>query len=285
MFNQLKTGLLLGILTGLLLLIGQLVGGFQGLTIGLVLALVMNVGSYWFSDKIVLMMYKAVPATPQQYPHLHKIVEELCHTAQLPKPKLYIIPTEQANAFATGRSPKHAAVACTEGILKLLTKEELKGVLAHEISHVKNRDILVTTIAATIAAVIGYVAFMARWAALFGGLGGRGGNQEGRGNVLELIVLAIVAPLTATLIQLAISRSREYLADETGAKTIKNGEHLAKALEKLHASVKHHPLGFGNAQTSSLFILNPFSAQGMMALFSTHPPHTERAKRLRSMKF
>jgi len=157
--------------------------------------------------------------------------------------------------------------------------------LAHEISHVKNRDILVTTIAATIAAVIGYVAFMARWAALFGGLGGRGGNQEGRGNVLELIVLAIVAPLTATLIQLAISRSREYLADETGAKTIKNGEHLAKALEKLHASVKHHPLGFGNAQTSSLFILNPFSAQGMMALFSTHPPHTERAKRLRSMKF
>ncbi len=286
MFNQLKTALLLGTLSGLLLLIGQLVGGFQGLTIGLVLALVMNVGSYWFSDKIVLMMYHAVPATPQQHPQFHKIVEELCHTAQLPKPKLYIIPTEQANAFATGRNPQHAAVACTAGILKLLNKEELKGVLAHEISHVKNRDILVTTIAATIAAVIGYVAFMARWAALFGGFGGRGGSgEEGRGNMLELLVLAIIAPLTATLLQLAISRSREYLADETGAKTIKNGEHLAKALEKLHTNVKHHPLGFGNPQTASLFILNPFSAHGLLALFSTHPPHTERAKRLRNMKF
>jgi len=285
MFNQLKTGLLLGILTGLLLLIGQLVGGFQGLTIGLVLALVMNVGSYWFSDKIVLMMYKAVPATPQQYPHLHKIVEELCHTAQLPKPKLYIIPTEQANAFATGRSPKHAAVACTEGILKLLTKEELRGVLAHEISHVKNRDILVTTIAATIAAVIGYVAFMARWAALFGGLGGRGGNQEGRGNVLELIVLAIVAPLTATLIQLAISRSREYLADETGSRLLKDSKHLASALRKLEDYGKNKPLGFGTPETANLFIVNPFKMSGIMSLLSTHPPMDERIKKLNQIKF
>ena len=283
MINQLKTAVLLAAMSGVLLLIGQLVGGVQGLSFALVIALFMNVGSYWFSDKIVLMMYRAKPATREKYPKLHSMVEELCQLANMPKPKLYIIPTEQANAFATGRNPSHAAVACTEGIMKLLTKDELRGVLAHEISHVKNRDILITTIAATIAAVIGYVAFMARWAAIFGGFGGRDNNRGG--GILELLVLAIVAPLVATILQLALSRSREYLADETGAKTIKDGHCLASALEKLHQSTKHHRMPFGSPQAASMFILNPFSAKGLFKLFSTHPPHTDRIKRLKNMRF
>lgn len=283
MLNQLKTVILLGALSAVLLVVGNILGGVQGLTIGLILALIMNLGSFWFSDKIVLMMYRAKPATKEAYPEFHTIIEELCSRSGLPKPKLYIVPTEQANAFATGRSPNHAAVACTQGILKLLNKNELRGVLAHELAHIQNRDILVTTIAATLAAVIGYVAFMARWAAIFGGFGGR--DNDSGGNILELLVLAIVAPLVATILQLALSRSREYLADETGAKTIRDGGALASALEKLHASRKEHPMRFGSPQTASMFILNPFSAKGLFALFSTHPPHTERIKKLRTMRF
>jgi len=279
--NQLKTVVLLGALSGLMLLVGYLMGGFNGLSIGLAFALIMNIGSYWFSDKIVLMMYRAKEATEKEQPELYKIVREVTHLANIPMPKVYIIPTDSPNAFATGRSPKHAAVACTEGIMKILSKDELKGVIAHEISHIKNRDILIQTIAATIAAVISYAAFVVRFGAIFGGYGG---DRDNRNNLVELLALAILAPLTATIIQLAISRSREYLADETGAKTIHNPMALASALEKLEKTAKTNPLRFGNPQTSSMFIVNPFSATSLLALFSTHPPMKERIKRLREMR-
>ncbi|MBI1969463.1 zinc metalloprotease HtpX [Candidatus Woesearchaeota archaeon] len=281
-FNQVKTVLLLGALTGLLLFIGNLLGGMQGLTIAFLFSVLMNVGMYWFSDKIVLMMYRAREATKKDYPEYHAMIEDICKKAGLPKPKLYIVPSTTPNAFATGRSPKHAAVACTEGILQLLNKEELRGVLSHEMSHVKNRDILITTIAATIAGVISYVAMMARWAAIFGGMGGRDNN--GRGNILGFLVIAILAPIIALILQLAISRSREYLADHTGAKLIKNPLPLADALQKLETANKHHPMKFGNPATSSLFIVNPFSGRALLQLFSTHPPLAERVRRLREMR-
>ncbi|MDO8642335.1 MAG: zinc metalloprotease HtpX [Candidatus Woesearchaeota archaeon] len=285
MDGRIKTVVLLGFLSALMLGIGRLLGGFQGLTIGLVFALVMNIGSYWFSDKIVLAIYRAKPFTQKDQPELYKIVKEVAEKAQLPMPKLYIIPSPAPNAFATGRNPNHAAVAFTNGILTLLNKDELRGVIAHELSHIKNRDILITTIAATIAAVISYVGMIVRWGAIFGGFGGRDNQRGGSGGILQFLVLAILAPLTATIIQLAISRAREYQADKTGAETLKDGKHLASALDKLHGSVSKHPLTFGNAQTSSLFIVNPFSAHGLIALFSTHPPAAERIKRLKGMKF
>lgn len=280
MINQLKTVVLLGALTGVMLLIGGLIGGQQGLTIALVFALLMNGAAYWFSHKIVLMMYRAQPISKQQAPKIHKIVEEVAKAAGIPKPQVYLIPTHAMNAFATGRNPKNAVVAVTQGILKLLTEKELKGVLAHEIGHVKNRDILITTIASTIAAVISYVAMMARWAAIFGG-GGR--DNQGKGNILQLLVLAILAPLIAMILQMAISRSREYLADERGAKITKDPEALASALLKLEESARHIPLKFGNSATSSLFIINPFKGAEIFTLFSTHPSTQERVKRLRAM--
>jgi len=278
--NQIKTVLLLGLLTGLLLGVGQLLGGRQGLFIGLVFAIVMNFGAYWFSDKIVLKMYRAKEIKENDEPELYKLVKEVAHLAQLPMPKVYIIPSENPNAFATGRNPKNSAVACTVGIMNLLNKDELKGVIAHEMAHIKNRDTLIQAVAATIAGVISYLAFMARWAAIFGGMGGR--DRDG-GNMFELLALAIITPLVATILQLAISRSREYLADETGAKTIHNPIALANALEKLESGVKHNPLRFGTPSTSSLFIVNPFSARGLIGLFSTHPPMNERIKRLKNM--
>lgn len=281
MINQIKTVLLLGILTGVLLLIGQLVGGTSGLTIALIFAILMNFGSYWFSDKIVLAMYRAKEVKASQAPKLYKIVKDVATEANVPMPKVYIIPTDAANAFATGRNPKHAAVAATQGILDLLSEKELKGVIAHEIAHVRNRDILIATIAATIAGVISYIAIMARFAAIFGG----SRDSEGRGNILELLLLAIIAPIAAMIIQFAISRSREYLADETGAKIVKDSSGLATALEKLHASVKQHPLRFGNQATAHMFIVNPFTARGLMSLFSTHPDHNERIKRLNNLQF
>lgn len=280
--NQLKTTILLASLTALLLFVGRLIGGYGGLMIGFAFAVLMNFGAYFFSDKIVLAMYRARPVSQKEAPDFHSAVKEITHLAGLPMPKLYIIPTSTPNAFATGRNPKHAAVACTEGILKLLNKEELRGVLAHEVSHIKNRDILVQTVAATIAGVISYIATMAQWAALFGGFGGR--DNDSGPNVLSLLVLAILTPLIATIIQLAISRSREYLADETGAKTIKNPHALASALAKLEQGIKHDPMRFGNPTTSSLFIANPFSARGMVGLFSTHPPMEKRIARLEGMK-
>jgi heat shock protein HtpX len=277
--NQMKTFVLLLALTVLLLFVGQLVGGGAGLTIAFIIVMGMNILTYFFSHKVVLMMYRAKPAKKSEYPELHRMVEEVAHLAKIPKPKVYIIPSDSSNAFATGRNPKNGVVACTQGIMQLLTKDELKGVIAHEMAHIKNRDILIQTIAATIAGVISYVAMMARWAAIFGGFGG---DRDDSGGILGFLALAILAPLIAIIIQLAISRSREYLADETGARTIHNPKALADALEKLERGTKTHPLRFGNKTTSSLFIANPFSG-GLFALFSTHPPMKERVRRLRSM--
>ncbi|MBT7903532.1 zinc metalloprotease HtpX [Candidatus Woesearchaeota archaeon] len=282
MLNQLKTVVLLGLLSGVLLAVGWLLGGFNGLTIGLIFAIVMNFGSYWFSDKFVLMVYRAKKVSKKDYPELVSIVKEVAHLAQIPMPQVYIVPSEQSNAFATGRNPKHAVVACTEGIMKLLSKDELRGVIAHEMAHIKNRDILIQTIAATIAAVISYVGFIARWGAIFGGFGNR--DRDG-GNILQFLVLAIITPLIATIIRLAISRSREYLADETGAGFIKNPQALASALAKLHNSSHHNKMKLGSEATSSLFIINPFTSKNLFALLSTHPPMEERIKRLKHMKF
>ncbi len=279
MDNRLKTVLFLGTLTGLLLLIGQLVGGVRGLAFALVFALAMNAATYWWSDRIVLAMYRAKPADKNKHSKLYRLCEETARLVKIPVPKIYIIESATPNAFATGRSPSRSAIAFTTAILELLEDDELKGVIAHEMSHVRNRDTLISTIAATIAAVVSYVAFMARWAAIFGGFGSRD-NDRG-GNILELLVLAIVAPLVATILQLAISRSREFLADETGAKALHTGQGLARALEKLEAGVKHRPMRQGNPATASLFIVNPFTARTLMTLFSTHPPTSERVKRLR----
>ncbi len=281
--NQVKTVLLLGALTGLMLGVGQLFGGRQGLFIALIFVLLFNFVMYWFSDRIVLMMYRAKPVTRQQAPKLYKIVAELCKDANIPVPPLYIIPSETPNAFATGRNPKHAAVACTEGILKLLSEEELKGVLAHEISHVKNRDILITTIASTIAGIISYLAMMARWAAIFGGVGGR--DRDDSGGLIGLIALTVLAPLIALVLQLALSRSREYQADASGAALLKDGKPLASALQKLETGVKHNPMRFGSPSTANLFIVNPFSTTALVSLFSTHPPMPQRIQRLKNLKF
>jgi len=277
-WNQIKTVLLLGILSGLVLAVGFLLGGNNGLVIALGFSVLMNFGMYFWSHKLVLAMYRARPASKKEYPHLHKMVEDIAHQIGLPKPALYIVPTETPNAFATGPSPKKAVVACTEGILKLLNDNELKGVLAHELSHVKNRDMLVTTIAATLAAVLSTVARVAMWSNI--------GNDRNRGiHPIAAIFLIIITPIVALLIQLAISRSREYLADETGAKTIKDSHSLASALHKLEHGCKAKPLRFGNPTTSSLFIVNPFTAHGLVALFSTHPPVQKRVERLMKMKF
>ncbi|MEM2956373.1 MAG: zinc metalloprotease HtpX [Candidatus Pacearchaeota archaeon] len=278
--SYLKTGILLAILTALLLFIGNLIGGYSGLIIAGIFVLLMNFGSYFFSDKIVLWMYHAKPAGKLEYLWLHKIVEELAKKSRLPKPKLYIIPLKISNAFATGRGPKHSAVAVTEGIIRNLSKDELRGVLAHELAHIKNRDVLIMTIAATIAGTISYIASMARWAAIFG----TGRDNEGN-NLISLLVLAIVAPIAALLIQLAISRTREYAADESGARIIGDGIPLANALLKLEEEAKTKPLrASGYESTAHLFIVNPFRG-GFASLFSTHPPITLRVEKLRKLKF
>ena len=282
--NQIKTVLLLGILTGILLGVGWLIGGYNGLTIALIFSVAINFFSYWFSDKIVLFMYRAKEIKENDEPMLFKIVREVSQMAAIPMPKVYIIPGAFSNAFATGRSIKHAAVACTQGILGLLNDSELRGVIAHEISHIKNKDILVQSIAATIAGIISYIAAIARWGAIFGGFGGR--DRDGP-NILEFLVLAILTPILATLIQLAISRSREYLADESGARLMHSGLGLASALEKLDADIKRKPLMSNSTTetTSHLFIASPFGREGWLVnLFMTHPPMAKRIKRLRSMQ-
>lgn len=276
--NQIKTVVLLGLLTSLLLWIGSF-WGRSGLIIGLVFALIMNFGSYWFSDKIVLKMYKAKEVSESREPRLWGIVKEVSHLAGLPMPKVYVVPSGAMNAFATGRNYDHSAIACTEGILKELNESELKGVIAHEMSHIKNRDILISTIAATIAGVISYIAMMARWGAMFGGFG----RDRDGGNMIQLLVLAILTPIIAMILQLAISRSREFLADASAAKILHNPHGLISALEKLSAGVKRHPLRLGNQATSSLFIVNPFKAKGLMGLFSTHPRMEERISKLKEM--
>lgn len=279
MLNQIKTVLLLGLLTALLLFIGQYFAGAQGLTVAFIFVLLMNFVTYFFSDKIVLAMYRAKEITKSQSPELHKVVDELCKESNLPKPKIYIIPTDSPNAFATGRSKSHAAVAVTQGILKLLTKEELKGVLAHELSHIKNKDILISTIAATIAGVISYLAMMARFAAIFGG------SRDRNNNILELIFLAFLAPIIALIIQLAISRSREYLADSTGAKLVQSGKPLASALLKLEQASKRIPMRFGSESSSHLFIVNPFRRKTLLSLFLTHPNTEDRVRKLNQLTF
>lgn len=281
MTNMLKTTLLLGLLTGIILWFGAFLGGSNGLVVAFVFATVMNFGSYWFSDKIVLAMYGARPVGMNEAPDLYRIVQNLATRAGMPMPKLYVIPSEAANAFATGRSPEHAAVAVTEGIMRLMSWDEIEGVLAHEISHVQNRDILISSIAATLAGVIMMLGNMVRWAAIFGGVS-RDEREDG-GGIIGLVVMSILAPLAATLIQLAISRSREYQADASGAQLLHSGESLAKALEKLEYASKRIPMD-ASPQTAHLFIVNPLSGRSLANLFSTHPPLDERIRRLRSMR-
>jgi heat shock protein HtpX len=276
--NYLKTALLLGLLTGLILLVGQALGGRQGMVVALVIAGVMNFVSYWFSDKIVLAMYRGREVSPAEAPRFHAIVDGLIARAGLPKPKLYVLPGDSPNAFATGRNPSHAAVAATEGILRLMSDEELQGVIAHELGHVKNRDILISTVAATIAGAITFAAQMAKWGAIFGGYGGRD-DDRGGGNVLVLLLTAILAPIAALIIQMAISRSREFGADATGAEIAGQPYGLARALEKLDAYSKKLPMPATPA-TAHMFIVAPFTGASFMKLFSTHPPVAERIQRL-----
>ncbi|MFP4071681.1 MAG: zinc metalloprotease HtpX [Desulfovibrionales bacterium] len=280
MTSQIKTVLLLGLLTGIILLFGRLLGGQTGLVVAFGIALVMNVGSYWYSDKIVLRMYKAGEVSRSDAPELHAMVDELSAQAGIPKPRIFVIPEQVPNAFATGRNPEHGVVAVTEGIMNLLTREELRGVLAHELGHIKNRDILIQTVAATLAGAIMFVANMVKWTALFG-MGGRDG--EG-GNPIVALVMAIVAPIAAMLIQMGISRSREYLADESGAGYSAHPEALASALEKIDAYSKQYRMNSGSPATAHMFIVNPFSSLSISQLFSTHPPTEERIRRLRSMR-
>ena len=276
--NGLKTAFLLALMTGLILAIGGFVGGRSGMTVALVFAAVMNFFSYWFSDKIVLAMYRAKPIGQADAPGLYAIVERLAARAGMPMPRLYLIDEDQPNAFATGRSPSHAAVAVTSGILRLMSDDELEGVLAHELSHVRNRDILISSVAATIAGAIAYLAHMAQWAAIFGGFGGRDDRDRG-GGVLGLLVTALIAPIAATIIQLAISRSREFQADASGAELAGSPYGLANALEKLGKASGRIPMD-ANPATAHMFIVSPFSGQTMMKLFSTHPPLEERIRRL-----
>lgn len=280
--NYLKTAVLLAVLTAILVFLGDAIGGRQGAVIALVFAGMMNFVSYWFSDKIVLKMYRARPVTEVEAPELYNTVTELTSRAGMPMPKVYIMPTETPNAFATGRNPSHAAVAVTSGIMKLLSREELSGVIAHELAHIKNRDILISTIAATIAGAISYLAHMAYFASLFGG---RDDNRGG--NPFVLIVMMIVAPMAAMIVQLAISRSREYGADAGGAKIAGNPIYLAEALRKLEYYNKRIPMQTVSSEasqaTAHMFIVSPLSGKSMLKLFSTHPPLAERIKRLEAM--
>ncbi len=283
MSNALKTTLLLGLLTGLMLWIGELLGGTQGLVMALVLAVVMNFGSYWFSDRIVLAMYGARELSEESAPDLFRVIRELAAGFHMPMPRVYLVPSDSPNAFATGRSPEHAAVAVTEGILRVLNLDELRGVLAHELSHVHNRDTLISAIAATLAGVIMIGARMAYWAALFGGMR-RDERERDGGGALEALALIILAPIAATLIQLAISRAREYQADATGAKLSHGPLSLAAALEKIAIASGRVPLPSGPA-TAHLWIVNPLRGNWLAGLFSTHPPIEERIRRLRAMAY
>ncbi len=279
MGNQMKTAFLLAVMTAFVLLIGQLIGGRQGLIIAFVLAAGMNFFSYWYSDKIVLKMYRASEATPTQAPEVYQMVKTLTQRANLPMPKVYVIPKDAPNAFATGRNPDHAVVAVTQGLLRLMKPQEIMGVIAHELAHVKNRDILIGSIAATMAGAIMMLASMARWSAIFGGM--RGDDDEGGGlGFIGMIAMSIIAPMAAMVIQMAVSRSREYLADATGAKIMGNPEGLASALEKLGAYAKQIPMD-ANPSTAHMFIVNPLSGKSLQSLFSTHPPVEERIRRLR----
>ena len=281
--NGVKTVFLLTALTGLLLLVGGAIGGRGGLIIAFGFALLTNVFAYWNSDKVALAMSGAHEVSPADAPELHRMVEELAMNAQLPKPRVYVINTPSPNAFATGRDPKHAAVAATTGIMQLLSYDELRGVMAHELAHIKNRDTLIQTIVATIAGTIMFLAQMAQFAALFGGLG-RSDDDEGGMNPIGLLVSIIVAPIAATLIQMAISRSREYAADAGGAQISGQPMALASALQRLEAGAHVRPMHV-NPATAHLFIVNPFKGGGLSGLFSTHPPIAERVARLQQLAY
>ncbi len=276
MGNSIRTGILLAGLTVLVMIIGNLLGGRQGMIIAFFLAVIMNFGSYWFSDKIVLRIYRAKPVSEAEAPDLHRIVRQLAQQAGLPMPKVCIMPSESPNAFATGRNPQHAVVAVTQGILRLLTQDELKGVLAHELAHVKHRDILIGSIAATLAGAIMMIASMARWAALFG-FGGR--DDDDGGGMIGLIAMSILAPIAAMLIQMAISRSREYAADAAGASFAGSPHGLASALQKISSASRQIPMKAEPA-TAHMFIMNPLSGKSLMNLFSTHPPVGKRIEKL-----
>ena len=282
--NGFRTTILLAALTALVVWIGQMVGGPNGAVLALVMAGAMNFFSYWFSDKIVLKMYGAQEISANDDPELYGIVRELAGRAGLPMPRVYVIPEETPNAFATGRNPEHAAVAVTQGIRRILDKRELAGVLGHELSHVKHRDILISSIAAALAGAISYLAYMAQWAAIFGG--GSRDREEGGSNIFSLLFMMIVAPIAAMLIQMAVSRSREYMADEGGAKVSGDPLALASALRKLEMGAQNIPLQVSNAtanSTAHMFIVNPLTGAGLAKLFSTHPPMEERIARLEAM--
>jgi heat shock protein HtpX len=279
--NTMKTFFLMGVLTVLFVTIGGVLGGQGGMTIALIFAGVMNFVSYWWSDKIVLKMYGAKELTRNDAPDLFGITQELTQRGNLPMPKLYMISGDQPNAFATGRDPNHSAVAVTEGITRLLSRDELRGVIAHELAHIRNRDILIGTIAATFAGAISYLANMAQWAMIFGG---RNSDDEEGSNPVAGIVMMIVAPIAAMLVQMAISRSREFLADETGAQISGNPLSLANALRKLHSSAEQIPM-HATPATAHMFIVNPLSGGAIMRMFSTHPPMEERIARLEAMVY
>ncbi|MBN1140552.1 MAG: zinc metalloprotease HtpX [Deltaproteobacteria bacterium] len=274
--NTMRTVFLMLILTVILVMVGGAVGGRGGALIALILAGVMNLGSYWFSDKIVIRMYRG---QEMQSGALYEVVRELTSENNLPMPKVYMIPQETPNAFATGRNPQHAVVAATEGILRILTREELKGVMAHELSHVQHRDILIGSIAATLAGAITYLAHMAQWAAIFG----TGGSDDEGGHPAIMILMAILAPIAAMLVQMAVSRSREYEADKGGARLCRNPHYLASALRKLEMANRRSPMPHANEATAHMFIVNPLTGKGLTSLFSTHPAVEERIRRLESM--
>ncbi len=278
--NSIKTVLLLGALTGLLLWAGEVFGGRSGLTLALVIAAALNMAGWFFSDKIALAAHRAQPVSEAEAPELYSIVAELTQNAGLPMPRLYIIPEMQPNAFATGRGPRHAAVAVTQGLLETMDREELKGVLAHELGHVKHRDILISSIAATLAGAITFIARMAGWALMFGG-GSR--DERGGGGALGGLLFYLVAPIAAFLIQLAVSRSREFAADAEGARIAGTPLGLASALRKLGAYTARVPMRTARPNTAHMMIANPFGGKGMMAMFATHPPIEERIRRLEAM--
>ena len=279
--NTLKTTFFLAVLSVLFIFIGSLLGGQSGATMALMMAAVMNIGAYWFSDKIVLAMYRARQVAEREAPELYGVVRELTMRAGLPMPKVYIMDNPAPNAFATGRNPEHSAVAVTTGILGILSRDELAGVIGHELAHIKNRDILISTVAATIAGAISYITHMATWGLMFGG--GRRNDEDRNpfGSAIAIAVM-ILAPIAAMLIQMAISRSREYTADESGAVICGNPLSLAGALKKLHAASRRIPMN-ANPATAHMFIVSPLSGGGMLSLFSTHPPIEERVARLEAM--
>ncbi len=281
--NQAKTFLLMVVLTIIVVIAGSMIGGQSGAMFAFVIAIGINFVSYWFSDKIVLRMYGAQPVTEQEAPQLYNIVASLAQKASIPMPRVYMIESDSPNAFATGRNPEHGVVAVTTGILRILNQNELEGVLAHELSHIKHRDILIQTVAASMAGAITMLGSWARWGAILGG--GRDDEEGGGGNIFSVIIFSIVAAFAAMLIQLAISRSREYLADEGGAQLSGHPVNLANALRRLQAGVATTPMNDANPSTAHMFIVNPFTARGVLSLFSTHPPMEERIKRLEEMAY